>query len=275
MSRIENAQRITSLIQSEVELNKLFESRKDFITSGMEPVDAAIKGFRLGELIYIGGRPAMGKSKYLLKSLLRISQNVPVLLYSVENGCRRVANKIISLKQDGGESFFMDHVGKSNIDVDLSNEELYVSDIIYDSIEEYLLFFIKHILERKVKVIAIDDLHLLPVCNGGLNTIELLKEICILFKVTIIVTGTVLPDCELRGGDKKPRLKDVNLEPSKKFDLDIILLLYRPEYYGFIEDQWGNSTSGRLEVIIAKDRENEPFDFTVDCLFTSKEDGEN
>jgi replicative DNA helicase len=88
--------------------------------------------------------------------------------------------------------------------------------------------------------------------------------------VTIVVTSTVSPDCELRGGDKKPRLADLSIKPSRIPLIDIVLFLYRAEYYGFTEDQWGDSTSGKLEVIIAKHRDVQPPDFGVECRFYLK-----
>ena len=199
---------------------------------------------------------------------------MPVLYCSIENIGRRVINQIISLKKDGGKSFFIDHVRNSDFKVDLEKEEILVSDDIFDSMEEYILLLAHHIVNDGVKVIAIDSLQFLPKSNSPLSSLEMLKEVCEIFKVTIIVTSTVSSDCELRGGDKKPRLEDLDVKPSLKHVIDVALLLYRPEYYGFLQDECGNSTAGRLEVIIARDRENEPFDFKIDCLFTSKESTE-
>jgi replicative DNA helicase len=265
MGRIKKAERITSMLAYEIEMSKIVHDRDVYITTGVLPVDAVIKGFRYGELILIGSRPVMGKTKYLLKSLLRISKKVPVLLCSLENNSRRVANKIISLKKDGGVSFFLDHIGKSDFVVDLNEEKLFITDCIFESMEEYILLIVQHIVNDGVKVIAIDDLHLLPESSSRLSHLEILKEVCEIFKVTIIVTSLVTQECELRGGDKKPRLKDLSIEASNKYLLDVVLLLYRPEYYGFTKDENGNSTAGKLEVIIAKDRANEPFAFHVNC----------
>ena len=117
-------------------------------------------------------------------------------------------------------------------------------------------------------MIAIDDFHYLPESTSRLSSLELLKEMAEIFRVSIIVTDTVSVECESRKGDKRPRLKDLNVEPYLRDTLDVVLLLYRPEYYGFRQDEYGNSTAGKLEVIIAKNRENEPLDFKAECQFT-------
>jgi hypothetical protein len=104
----------------------------------------------------------------------------------------------------------------------------------------------------------------LPI-NG--KTVMLSK---VVFNIVLILGGMTNSDCEKKRRDKKPRLKDISVPPSLIPLVDVVLLLYRPEYYGFLQDEYGNSTAGRLEVIIAKDRNNEPFDLKVDCLFYDK-----
>ena len=241
------------------------------ITTGNKVVDSIIGGFRYGELIVIGARPSMGKTKYLLKSALEISKSVPVLFYSLESNEKRIMNKLISLKKDGGVTFFIDHIGKYDTYYNFEKHELFVSDKIFDSMEEYLLLLVHHIIKDKVKVIAIDYFQLLPQSNSRLNPLEMLKEICETLEVTIIVSSELSRDCEYREGDKKPKLKDLSIPSSIVHLLDVILLLYRPEYYGFITDEYGDSTTGKLEVIIAKERDNEPFDLSAKCVLFDKE----
>lgn len=272
MKKIRKGERIGVIIPSEAVKSSI--QKEVDVPTGIKAVDCLIGGLKFGELVVVGARPAMGKTKFLLRTLKSISKDVSVLFLSLENNQRKVANKLISLEKDGGESFFVDHLEKGNYASDLVHQDLFISDTIFDSIEEYLLLIVHHIVQDGVQVIAIDYLQLLPASQGRVSILEMLKGICDLFLVTIIVTSRVSPDCELRGGDKKPRLNDLTIEPSQRCLLDVVLMLYRPEYYGFLQDEWGNSTSGRLEVIIAKDREKEPFDQTVDCLFTPKLDNQ-
>src|SRR5690606_27530413 len=64
---------------------------------------------------------------------------------------------------------------------------------------------------------------------------------------------------------KRPMLSDLRESGSIEQDADMVLFLYRPEYYGLVEDEQGNSTAGIGEVIIAKHRNGEtgivPFRF--------------
>ena len=51
---------------------------------------------------------------------------------------------------------------------------------------------------------------------------------------------------------KKPILSDLKYNVNLQNTADKILMLYRPEYYGFLQDEEGNSNAGKLEVIIVK-----------------------
>ncbi len=59
---------------------------------------------------------------------------------------------------------------------------------------------------------------------------------------------------ETRGGDKRPQLSDLRESGAIEQDADMVMFLYRPEYYGITEDEAGASTAGVGEVIIAKHR---------------------
>lgn len=112
-----------------------------------------------------------------------------------------------------------------------------------------------------------DNLESLPETNSTYGIVAVLKEIAEVFNITIILGGLVNTACEERGGAKKPQLRDISIRPHLFPMLDVVLLLYRPEYYGFLEDEEGITTAGRLDIIIAKDRNNEPHEFTVNCPF--------
>jgi replicative DNA helicase len=59
---------------------------------------------------------------------------------------------------------------------------------------------------------------------------------------------------EVRGGSKRPQLSDLRESGSIEQDADIVGFIYRPEYYGILEDEDGNNLKGIGEIIIAKHR---------------------
>ena len=59
---------------------------------------------------------------------------------------------------------------------------------------------------------------------------------------------------ETRGGDKKPQLSDLRESGSIEQDADMVMFLYRPEYYGIDQNEEGMPLNGTGELIIAKHR---------------------
>lgn len=81
-----------------------------------------------------------------------------------------------------------------------------------------------------------------------------LKNIAKELSVPVIALSQLSRSVETRGGDKRPQLSDLRESGSIEQDADIVMFLYRPEYYGITEDEKGNSTLSVGEVIIAKHR---------------------
>jgi replicative DNA helicase len=81
-----------------------------------------------------------------------------------------------------------------------------------------------------------------------------LKGIAKELNVPVIALSQLSRAVETRGGDKKPMLSDLRESGSIEQDADMVMFLYRPEYYGLTEDSEGNPCAGVGEVIIAKHR---------------------
>ena len=81
-----------------------------------------------------------------------------------------------------------------------------------------------------------------------------LKELAKELDVCVIALSQLSRAVESRGGDKRPMLSDLRESGSIEQDADMVMFLYRPEYYGLEVDEDGNSTKNMGEVIIAKQR---------------------
>lgn len=81
-----------------------------------------------------------------------------------------------------------------------------------------------------------------------------LKQIAKELNVPVIALSQLSRAVETRGGDKRPQLSDLRESGSIEQDADMVIFLYRPEYYGITEDENGNPVTGLGEVIIAKHR---------------------
>lgn len=59
---------------------------------------------------------------------------------------------------------------------------------------------------------------------------------------------------ETRGGDRRPQLSDLRESGSLEQDADVVIFLYRPEYYGIMQDEEGQPTQGITEILLSKQR---------------------
>src|SRR5690606_20621546 len=81
-----------------------------------------------------------------------------------------------------------------------------------------------------------------------------LKKIAKELSIPVIALSQLSRAVETRGGDKRPQLSDLRESGAIEQDADMVMFLYRPEYYGITVDEDDKSTAGVGEVIIAKHR---------------------
>jgi replicative DNA helicase len=74
--------------------------------------------------------------------------------------------------------------------------------------------------------------------------------------VPVLALSQLSRAVETRGGTKKPQLSDLRESGAIEQDADIVMFIYRPEYYNLLEDDRG-STIGMADIIIAKHRSGE------------------
>lgn len=255
---------------------KLIEVRKirnknDFdIPTGFRSLDKSIYGWQPGDLIVIGGRPSMGKSSFMLSITYNLSTqyNIPVAVFSLEFDTETatarllsIATRINSTKIQRGtlSTAEFDRLGG---DIDkVAALPVYINDsaLSLTAIEESCRSVVK---EHNIRVIVIDYLQLIQNDYNHritreaelANTMRTLKQLARELKVVILLSSQLSRAVENRGGDKRPMLSDLRESGSIEQDANQVWFIYRPEYYGIDQDENGESTIGRAEIIIAKNR---------------------
>ena len=132
--------------------------------------------------------------------------------------------------------------------------------------------------QHNIELIIIDYLQLMTGdaarTGGGNREQEIasisraLKNIAKELEVPVIALSQLSRAVETRGGDKRPQLSDLRESGSIEQDADMVMFLYRPEYYGLTESEDGQPVQGIGEIIISKHR-NGALD-TVQLKFIGK-----
>jgi len=117
--------------------------------------------------------------------------------------------------------------------------------------------------QHDIDMVIIDYLQLMSGMSDGKsfnreqeisNISRSLKTIAKELEIPVIALSQLSRAVETRGGNKRPMLSDLRESGAIEQDADLVLFLYRPEYYGMDELDDGTPSKGLAEVIIAKHR---------------------
>ena len=255
------------LVESFTKLEELY-NRKQHITgvpSGFMELDYKTAGFHGSDLILIAARPAMGKTAFALNIATNaaVRANVPVAVFSLEMSKEQLVNRVLcseamvdSNKVRTGKLEEDDWTKLAETIGPLSEAEIYIDDTPGISITEIRAKCRKLKLEKNIGMIVIDYLQLIQGTNkrNGSREQEIseisrsLKMLAKELNVPVIALSQLSRAAEQRP-DHRPMLSDLRESGAIEQDADIVMFLYRDDYYN--ED---SEKKGIAEVIIAKHR---------------------
>lgn len=259
---------IAELIQEYIDKKKTSSLADESVTSGYSDIDRITLGFPAGGVSIIGGRPAMGKTAFMLNCMLKAAeQKVPVAFFSLELSTQQIAERLISISLHMGKDQWRPAI-KDDSSMDKNLTGLSGLPIYFNDKTGLSLFrFREHVEDLvktyNVKAVFVDYIQLMCLFEDkthiprerelGLIMLHL-KKIARALNIAIIVSSSLSRAVESRPGCKRPILSDLRESGSLEQDADLVMLLYRYEYYGLMEDESGMSTEGLMDVIIAKNR---------------------
>lgn len=262
----------------ELEAKKHYKDGITGIPSGFTSLDRITSGWQKASLVIVAARPGMGKTSFLLTTLRNaaIDYGQAVAIFSLEMTSQEVTNRLISAETEIEaarikDSILADHEWERLVHktAQLSKAPIYIDDTPLLSISELRAKCYHLKANYDIQLIAIDYVQLMSgdAIKGASNREQeisaisrSLKGLAKELRVTIIVGSQLSRAVESRGGNKKPQLSDLRESGALEQDADIVMFLYRPEYYGMTEDEEGNSTHSMAELIVAKHR-NGPIDY--------------
>ena len=235
------------------------------LESGYTKLDKMTSGWQKSDLIIIAARPAMGKTAFVLSMAKNIAVNFrnPVALFSLEMSNVQLVNRLISnvceIPSEKIKSGQLADYEWQQLDYklrDLLDAPLYVDDTPSLSVFELRTKARRLVREHGVKIIIIDYLQLMNASGMSfgsrqeeVSTISRsLKGLAKELNIPIIALSQLNRGVESRP-DKKPMLSDLRESGAIEQDADVVMFLYRDDYYNKDTDM-----PNIAEVIIAKQR---------------------
>jgi replicative DNA helicase len=274
---------IEALLKESFErITQLYESGADVtgVPSGFRDLDRVTSGFQEGNLIIMAARPSMGKSALGLGVALNLAvrRNVPVGLFTLEMSKSEVTQRLMC-SEAKVESQRL-RTGKLSADdwprLTAACDKLAKAPIYVDDTGSITMMEIRSKARRlkskhpELGLIIVDYLQLMTSGTSAENRVQEVSQISRSLKVLArdldvpIVALSQLSRAVEQRHDKRPILSDLRESGSIEQDADIVMFIYRDEYYNGEESE----EQGLAEVIVAKHR-NGPTD-TVKLSFLKR-----
>ena len=237
------------------------------LISGFYELDSFTQGFQKSDLIIIAGRPSMGKTALALNIGLNIIKNLslPVLFFSLEMSKEQLIYRLISsetnisnMRLKTGNLYKEDWLKLNEIIKNFSRLPFFIDDTPNPTIQEIKMKIKKVIFEQnQIGLVIIDYLQLMQ--NSKFKTenrsqelsqiTRSLKNLAREFQVPIIALSQLSRNVENRT-NKRPILSDLRESGSIEQDADVVLMLYRENYYSSNSSTIDNN----VQLIISKQR---------------------
>jgi replicative DNA helicase len=262
--------RIGDLIKHSIETVENLYQRKEHVTgvaSGFTDLDALTAGFHPSDLIIIAARPSMGKTSIALNIAehCAIMEKSPVAVYSLEMSREQLVLRMLcSLARVNAHNVRTGFISEKhdfpklvNAAGKLAVAPIYIDDTPGMSILEMRSKARRLVAREGIGLIIVDYLQLMRsssrrIENRQQEISEISRSLKALAKelsVPIIVLSQLNREAEARP-DHRPRLSDLRESGAIEQDADLVMLLFREEYY----EPDNEDVKGQAEVIIAKQR---------------------
>ncbi len=259
---------MSTLMQKSIDRLELLYERKQVISgvpTGFSQLDSMTSGFQPSDLIIIAGRPSMGKTAFALNIAVNASlyHDVPVAIFSLEMSKEQLAIRLLS--SEGKIDGYRLRTGKlqyekeweklTNTASRLKNLPIYIDDSPALSVLEIKAKSRRLKNENKLGMIVVDYLQLMKGPPGAERREQEISEISRSLKalakeleVPVIALSQLNRRVEDRS-DRRPQMADLRESGSIEQDADVILFIYRDEYYNKDSQE-----TGIAEINIAKQR---------------------
>jgi replicative DNA helicase len=272
-----NFEDITSVLAKTINrIDELRTKTEDIsgVPSGFHTLDRVTYGWQPTDLIILAARPSVGKTAFALNlarnAALHPTKPIAVGFFSLEMSASQLVQRILSAESE----IKMEKISRGKLEnyeyeqlLSKGIKKLEVAPIFIDDTAALNIFEFRAKARRLVNkhnvgIIIIDYLQLMSgsgdkssnreqeISNISRNLKALAKEL----NVPIIALSQLSRAVETRKESKMPQLSDLRESGAIEQDADMVMFIYRPEYYEVMNNEHGESTHGETHIRIAKHR---------------------
>ncbi|NQT24315.1 replicative DNA helicase [candidate division KSB1 bacterium] len=266
-------QHIDKIMHGAMEKVESFHARQGMVTgvpTGFTQLDELTSGFQNGELIVVAGRPSMGKTAFCLNIARNaaILGQFPVGIFSLEMSREQLALRLLC-----AEARVDAHRVRTGTLADdqwknlsacvgtLTEAPIFIDDTPAMTVLEMRAKARRLKKEKNLGMLVIDYMQLMQGPRGVESRQQEISAISRSLKalskeldIPVVALSQLSRAVESRGGDKRPMLSDLRESGAIEQDADVVIFIYRPEFYGIAVNDDGQSVEGRAEIIIGKQR---------------------
>lgn len=251
-------------------LFKLNSEERDLykgLPTGFPDFDKMCTGLNKSDLVIVGARPAMGKTSFCLNMArnVAVKSNKKVVFFSLEMGNEQLAQRVISTearipsqKMRTGELSPKEWESLSAACLFLADVPLLLDDTSSITVQE-----MKARLRRikDVGAVFVDYLQLMKSDgkeqNRAVEVGAITRNLKLMAKdlhIPVVVCAQLSRGTEERGKSHKPQISDLRESGSIEQDADIVVMLYREDYYKEDKDASDQENVNTAQLLVQKNR---------------------
>jgi len=240
------------------------------VPTGFKDLDRMTTGFQKGDLVIVAGRPSMGKTSWVLNvaQSAAIEHNTTVAIFSLEMSKEQLVQRFLcsegrvdAQKLRRGKMSPEEYQRLAASAGHLNTAPLWIDDSPGSTVLEMRAKARRLKSDTDLGLLVIDYMQLMSGSKRGSENRQQevseisrgLKALARELEVPVVALSQLSRAPEQRT-DRRPQLSDLRDSGSIEQDADLVMFLYRPEYYFGPVDSDGNSIDGKAELIVSKQR---------------------
>jgi replicative DNA helicase len=240
------------------------------VTTGFKSLDEFTGGWQGTDLVIIGAASSMGKTSLALNLAYNAVKyaDSPALIFSYEMSVNQLIMRLVALESEipirwiqNGELKDEDLRRVQQTASEIIDRKIYIDECKQTSLNYLISKTRQYVHSCGIKLVFVDYLQLVTASVGSKGTREqevskvarALKNLAKELNITIVALSQLNRGVGFRA-ESKPTLSDLRESGEIEQAADVVALVYRPEYYGINQDENGESTQGKAQIIFAKGR---------------------